>query len=65
MANVLIPLIIILAIVALVQITRVSELLGELKKIDVNNVTEEDNNTQGFLFVVIGGAFLIFVVCLQ
>ena len=62
MANVLIPLIIILAIVALVQITRVSELLGELKKIDVNNVTEEDNNTQGFLFVVIGGAFLIFVV---
>ena len=62
MANVLIPLIIILAIVALVQITRVSELLGELKKIDVNNVTEEDNNTQGFLFVFIGGAFLIFVV---
>ena len=34
-----------------------SELLGELKKIDVNNVTEEDNNTQGFLFVFIGGAF--------
>ena len=43
MANVLIPLIIILAIVALVQITRVSELLGELKKIDVNNVTEEES----------------------
>ena len=62
MTNVLVPLIIVLAIVALVQITRVSELLGELKKIDVNNVTEEDNNTQGFLFVFIGGAFLIFVV---
>ena len=51
-----------LVVVALVQITRVSELLGTLKKQDVNEVTDNDNKNQGFLFLVIGMGFLFFVI---
>ena len=62
MINILIALVVLLIIATLVQITRVSELLSELKNQDVNKVTDNDNKTQGVLFLVVGGAFLIFVV---
>ena len=62
MTNILIVLVVLLAIITLVQLTRVSELLGELKKQDVNEVTDEDNKTQGFLFLIIGMGFIVFVV---
>jgi len=41
---------------------RVSELLSEIKNKDVNEVTDEDNNTQGILFLIVGFGFLIFVI---
>ena len=62
MTNILIFIIIILIIAALVQIVRVSELLSEIKNKDVNEVTDNDNNTQGVLFLIVGFGFLIFVV---
>ncbi len=62
MTNILIALVVLLAIITLVQLTRVSELLGELKKQDVNEVTDEDNKTQGFLMLIIGMGFLVFVI---
>ena len=51
-----------LIIITLVQITRVSELLGSLKNQDVNEVTDSDNKTQGILYLIIGMGFLIFVI---
>ena len=62
MTNILIVLVAFLAVVALVQITRVSELLAELKNTDVNQVRDEDNNTQGILSLLIGAGFIIFVI---
>lgn len=62
MTIILIFIITILGIATLVQIVRVSELLSEIKNKDVNEVTDEDNNTQGLLFLIVGFAFLIFVV---
>ena len=47
MINILIALVVLLIITALVQITRVSELLSEIKNQDVNKVTDDDNKTQG------------------
>ena len=40
MTNILIALIVLLAIIVLIQITRVSELLGEIKNEDVNEFTD-------------------------
>lgn len=62
MTNILIALVVFLVIVTLVQLTRVSELLGELKNEDVNEVTDNDNKTQGVLFLVIGMGFVFFVI---
>jgi len=62
MTNILIFIIVILVIATLVQIVRVGELLSEIKNKDVNEVTDEDNNTQGILFLIVGFGFLIFVV---
>ena len=62
MTNILIAIVVLLFIVALVQITRVSELLAELKNEDVNEVTDSDNKTQGFLYLIIGMGFIVFVV---
>jgi len=62
MINILIALVVVLIIATLVQITRVSELLAEIKNKDVNKVTDDDNKTQGVLFLVIGFGFLAFVV---
>jgi cytochrome c oxidase subunit 2 len=62
MTNILIGLVVLLIIVALVQLTRVSELLAELKNEDVNEITDSDNNTQGFLYLVVGMGFIVFVV---
>ena len=62
MTNILIALVALLVIVALVQLTRVSELLAELKNQDVNEVTDDDNKTQGVLFLIIGMGFIAFVV---
>ncbi len=50
MTNILIALVVLLVIITLVQLTRVSELLGELKNEDVNKVTDNDNKTQEFCF---------------
>ena len=62
MTNILIALVVLLVIAALVQLTRVSELLAELKNEDVNEVTDSDNQTQGFLYLVVGMGFIVFVV---
>ena len=62
MTNILIALIVLLAIIVLIQITRVSELLGEIKNEDVNEVTDEDNNLQGILLLIIGMGFIVFVI---
>ena len=62
MTNILVALVVLLVIVSLVQITRVSELLAELKKEDVNEVSDGDNNYQGTLTLVIGFGFIAFVL---
>lgn len=62
MTNILIFIIVILVIATLVQIVRVGELLSEIKNKDVNEVTDQDNNTQGLLFLIVGFGFLIFVI---
>tara|TARA_B000000437_G_scaffold218597_1_gene198180 strand:- start:1039 stop:2019 length:981 start_codon:yes stop_codon:yes gene_type:complete len=62
MTNILIALVVLLVIVSLVQLTRVSELLAELKNEDVNEVTDNDNKTQGVLYLVVGLGFVIFVI---
>ena len=46
MTNILIAIIVFLIIALLVQILRVSELLSEINNTDVNEVTDDDNNTQ-------------------
>jgi len=62
MTNILIAIIVFLIIVTLVQILRVSELLSEINNTDVNEVTDEDNNTQGKLSLGILFLFLGFVI---
>ena len=62
MTNILIALVVLLAIAALVQLVRVNELLSEITNTDTNAVTDEDNNTNGILFIIIGSGFLAFVV---
>ena len=62
MTNILIAIVVLLLIATLVQILKVSELLSEIKNKDVNEVTDEDNNTQGALFLIVGFGFLIFVI---
>jgi cytochrome c oxidase subunit 2 len=62
MIYILIGLVVLLIIASLVQITRVSELLSTIKNQDVNKVTDSDNKTQGFLFLVVGGGFILFVI---
>ena len=51
-----------LLIVTLVQLLRVSELLSKIKNKDVNEITDNDNNTQGWLFLVVGFGFIAFVI---
>ena len=62
MTNILVFLVIILVIVTSVQLIRVSELLSELKNRDVNEITDQDNNTQGLLYLLVGAGFLFFVI---
>ena len=62
MINILIALVVLLTIAVLVQLTRVSELLADLKNEDVNEVTDSDNKIQGFLYLVVGMGFIVFVV---
>tara|TARA_B100000902_G_C27283723_1_gene903277 strand:+ start:473 stop:1450 length:978 start_codon:yes stop_codon:yes gene_type:complete len=62
MINILIALVVLLTIASLVQLTRVSELLADLKNEDVNEVTDSDNKIQGFLYLVVGMGFIVFVV---
>ena len=62
MINILIAIIVFLIIVTLVQILRVSELLSEINNTDVNEVTDEDYNTQGKIYLVVGFLFLGFVI---
>jgi cytochrome c oxidase subunit 2 len=58
MTNILIALVLILLVATLVQILRVSELLSELKKQDVNEVTDKDNAIQGKILLIVGTLFL-------
>ena len=46
MTNLLVVLVLVLFIAALVQVMRVIELLSELRKVDVNEVTDRDNDIQ-------------------
>lgn len=62
MIYILIGLVGLLIIATLVQLTRVGELLSEIKNQDVNKVTDNDNKTQGVLFLVVGGGFILFVI---
>ncbi len=62
MINILIAIVVFLIIVTLVQTLRVSELLSEINNTDVNEITDEDNNTQGKLYLVVGFLFLGFVI---
>ena len=62
MINILIAIVVFLIIVTLVQILRVSELLSEINNTDVNEITDEDNDTQGKLYLIVGFLFLGFVI---
>ena len=62
MTNLLIALVVFLTIAAMVQLVRVNELLSEITNKDTNEVTEEDNNQNGILFIIIGFGFLAFVI---
>tara|TARA_E500000331_G_scaffold350538_1_gene395587 strand:- start:90 stop:1064 length:975 start_codon:yes stop_codon:yes gene_type:complete len=62
MTNLLIFLVLLLTIAAMVQLVRVNELLSEITNKDPNDVTDEDNNKNGILFLIIGFGFLVFVV---
>ena len=62
MTNLLIALVVLLTIAAMVQLVRVNELLSEITNKDTNEVTEEDNNQNGILFIIIGFGFLAFVI---
>jgi cytochrome c oxidase subunit 2 len=62
MTNLLIALVVLLTIAAMVQLVRVNELLSEITNKDTNEVTDDDNNTNGILFIIIGFGFLAFVV---
>ena len=62
MTNLLIALVVLLTIAAMVQLVRVNELLSEITNKDTNEVTDEDNNQNGILFIIIGFGFLAFVV---
>ena len=62
MTNVLIAVVILLTIAAMVQLVRVNELLSEITNKDTNEVTDEDNNKNGILFLIIGFGFLAFVI---
>ena len=62
MTNLLIALVVLLTIAAMVQLVRVNELLSEITNKDTNEVTDEDNNQNGILFIIIGFVFLAFVI---
>tara|TARA_B100001175_G_C19481002_1_gene627121 strand:- start:412 stop:1386 length:975 start_codon:yes stop_codon:yes gene_type:complete len=62
MTSILIVVLVLLIIVTVVQILRVSELLSEINNVDVNEVTDEDNNTQGKLMLLGMFLFLGFVI---
>ena len=53
MTNLLIALVVLLTIAAMVQLVRVNELLSEITNKDTNEVTDEDNNQNGILFIII------------
>ena len=58
MTNVFIVVISFLLVVTLVQLVRVGQLLGDIRKKDFNVVTETDNKRQSFLMLIVGLAFL-------
>lgn len=62
MTNVLIAVVVLLTIAAMVQLVRVNELLSEITNKDTNEVTDDDNNKNGILFLIIGFGFLAFVI---
>ena len=62
MINILIGLIVFLIIATLVQFVRVGELLSEITGKNPNEVTDNDNNNQGRLVLLVGFGFLLFVI---
>jgi len=62
MTNLLFVLVALLAIAALVQLVRVNELLSEITNRDTNAVTDDDNQKNGILSLIIGGGFIAFVI---
>ena len=62
MTSILILIVALLVIIALVQVIRVSELLSEIKNQNVNDVTDRDNEIQGFTLLVVGFVFIGFVI---
>jgi len=65
MTNILIIVVILLIVITLVQLLRVGDLLSEIKNVDNNKVTDKDNNTQAFLFFMIGGVIYLALVIWQ
>ncbi len=65
MTNILIIVVILLIVITLVQLLRVGDLLSEIKNVDNNKVTDKDNNTQAFLFFMIGGVIYLALVLWQ
>ncbi len=62
MINILIGLIVFLVVATLVQFVRVGELLSEITGKNPNEVTDNDNNNQGRLVLLVGFGFLLFVI---
>lgn len=62
MINLLIAIVLILAILVLAKVARVFELSTELKGDDPANVTASDNKTQATMFLLMGLAYLAFVI---
>ncbi|MBL4587231.1 MAG: cytochrome c oxidase subunit II [Flavobacteriales bacterium] len=62
MVNLLIAIVIILAILVVAKLVRVFELSTELKGVNPAEITPQDNKTQATLFLIMGLAWLAFVV---
>lgn len=62
MINLLIAIVLILAVIVLAKVARVFELSTELKGENPAEVTASDNRTQSTMFLVMGLAYLVFVV---
>ncbi len=65
MTSILIAVVVLLVIVAVALIIRVSDLSAKARDKDINDVTQNDNNTQAVLFFLIGGVIYLALVLWQ